>query len=321
MDTARRSNDVAQVAKELNALDGAVAKALPHSRGSTAFEYGSSIVKAVLIALLLRTFIVEAFKIPSGSMIPTLEIGDHLFVNKFIYGVRIPWTRTKLFAKEPKRGDVIVFIFPKEQDEEYKRQAALLGEEEARKIKDKDFIKRVVAISGDRVKMEDNQIFINDEAIDRRTLNGHCAYEDLKGSLPNDWEERECSGFIEKNGQNTYRIIQNPQSEFYGSPAGDMPERTIPEGTVFVMGDNRDNSHDSRYWGTVPISYIKGKAMFTWFSRRTPEEFDIKHPLNGVRWSRFFNRIHGMKTSETIVSQAGSATASPPSPSTATTTQ
>jgi len=301
LDTFRRQSDISKVAEELGALDNAVAEALPNERGATAFEYGSSIIKAVLVALLLRTFVVEAFKIPSGSMIPTLEIGDHLFVNKFIYGVRIPWTRKKIFAKEPRRGDVIVFIFPKEQDQEYKRKVAAFGEDVAKQMKDKDFIKRVIAIGGDTVRLEDNQVFVNNEAIQRQGLAGACEYEDLKGALANDWEKRDCNCYMEKNGKNTYRVIQNSQSEFYGSPAGDMPERTIPEGTVFVMGDNRDNSHDSRYWGTVPINYIKGKAMFTWFSRRAPEQFKFSRIFEGIRWNRFFNRIHGLKTSERVV--------------------
>ena len=131
----------------LNSLDDVLDNNLGFARKSTAREYTESIGVAVLIALFLRAFVVEAFKIPSGSMIPTLQVGDHIFVNKFIYGVRVPFTNIKfgMEFRKPKRGEVIVFIYPVEPD--------------------KDFIKRIVAVEGDTVEMHDDQLVVNGKPV------------------------------------------------------------------------------------------------------------------------------------------------------------
>jgi len=192
-------------------------------------EYIEPIVFAVLIALFIRAFIVQAFKIPSSSMEPTLLVGDHLLVNKFIYGVRIPYTNIKFFQyKKPKRGDIIVFIFPKDRS--------------------KDFIKRVIGTEGEKVAIIHNKIYINDKMIDDRW--GHFT-------------------------------ITSPSIEEYG------PVK-VPEGFLFVMGDNRDNSQDSRFWGFVNINEVKGKAFIVYFSW----DSNAQKLLNLIRWTRFGKMIH-----------------------------
>ena len=187
-------------------------------------EYLEPIVIAVFIALFIRAFIVQAFKIPSSSMEPTLLVGDHLLVNKFIYGMRIPYTDIKLFQyKKPKRGDIIVFIFPKDRS--------------------KDFIKRVIETEGEKVAIVHNKIYINDKLID------------------DSW------------GRFT---MPRASIEDYG------PVK-VPESSLFVMGDNRDNSQDSRFWGFVKLNEVKGKAFIIYFSW----DSNAQDLLNKIRWTRF----------------------------------
>ena len=175
-------------------------------------EYAEAIFIALLLALFIRTFVVQAFKIPSGSMEPTLLIGDHILVNKFIYGIKIPFIQKTLIPmRKPKRGDVIVFIFPKD--------------------KSKDFIKRVIGLPGDRIEIKGKKIFINGKLFNDK----YGVYiEDYSGGTP-------------------YKM------ESFGPI-------TVPGGQYFVMGDNRNHSYDSRYWGFVPEEYIKGKAFIVYFS-------------------------------------------------------
>ncbi len=187
-------------------------------RKSVIREYAEAIVIAVILALFIRTFVVQAFKIPSGSMKPTLLVGDHILVNKFIYGVKIPFT-DKVLVKisKPERGDVIVFKYPLDTS--------------------KDYIKRVVGLPGDTVELANKQLRINGSPIE----DPHASYS--------------IQGNLRKFG-----------------PV------TVPAGHLFVMGDNRDESSDSRVWGFVPISYLKGKAFLIYWS------WDRKN--FGVRWSR-----------------------------------
>jgi len=187
-------------------------------------EYIEPIAIAVLIALFIRAFIVQAFKIPSSSMEPTLLVGDHLLVNKFIYGIRIPYTNIKFFQyKKPNRGDIIVFIFPKDRS--------------------KDFIKRVIGTEGEKVAIIHNKIYINDKMID-----------DLWGHF----------------------TMPRSSIEDYG------PVK-VPEGSLFVMGDNRDNSQDSRFWGFVNINEVKGRAFIIYFSW----DSNAQKLLDMIRWTRF----------------------------------
>jgi signal peptidase I len=177
-------------------------------------DYAEALAIAVLLAVFIRTFVVQAFKIPSGSMIPTLLVGDHILVNKFIYGVKIPFVRTTLIPiSRPERGDVVVFIYPKD--------------------KSKDYIKRVIGLPGDKIEIRDKEIYINGKF-----------YVDEYGKYEPNGVGR---------GNPVYR------REPYGP-------KTVPENKIFVMGDNRDHSSDSRVWGFVPMENIKGKAFIIYFS-------------------------------------------------------
>jgi signal peptidase I len=280
--------------EHLSKLDKLLERNLAYARKSTFREYVESIGVAVIIALLLRAFIVEAFKIPSGSMIPTLEVGDHLFVAKFIYGIRIPWTEIKFLAGLPSRGDVVVFIPPHQPD--------------------KDFIKRAIAVGGDTVAVRKNVVYINGKPITRVPLKGTCEFYDKESQLGDDVGLRECVAFVEEHGDQRYHVYQSPYSppqtlpQASGCPCakvvpGKMPKGPedcaekmelvqengyeacrVPEGHVFFMGDNRDNSEDSRVWGVVHKDNLKGKALIIWWSNGAPE---------GFRGQRIFKLVHG----------------------------
>jgi signal peptidase I len=173
-------------------------------------EYAEAALIAVALALFIRTFVVQAFKIPSGSMEPTLLVGDHILVNKFIYGVKLPWIRTTVIPiSEPDRGDVIVFIYPVD--------------------KSKDFIKRVIGLPGERIEIIGKQIYIDGRP-----------FEDPSG----------------------YYSDQGPPS-FSKDHFGPV---TVPEDHLFVMGDNRNHSYDSRFWGFVPMKSVKGEAFIIYWS-------------------------------------------------------
>ncbi len=206
-------------------------KTLDKKKKSTFREYAEAIIVALILALVIRTFVVQAFKIPSGSMEPTLEIGDHILVNKFIYGTKIPFTSVKLFPWEnPQRGDVIVFIYPLETD--------------------KDFIKRVIAVEGDTVRIVNKKLYINGiEAPDP-----HAVYRE-ETIFPGDVQKRDNFGPV-----------------------------TVPKGNLFVLGDNRDRSLDSRVWGFVPLDDVKGKAFIIYWSWDRQE--------TTVRWKRLGHLIH-----------------------------
>ncbi len=198
---------------------------------STFWEYARSIIIALVVALVIRTFVVQAFKIPSGSMEPTLEIGDHLLVNKFIYGIKIPFTSINLFPwKSPQRGDVIVFIYPQEPD--------------------KDFIKRVIGVGGDTVSIVNKKLYINGVEVP----DPHAVYR-----------------------ENTILLGDVQKLDNFGPV-------TVPKGSLFVMGDNRDNSFDSRFWGFVPLEDVLGKAFTIYWSWNRQE--------STVRWNRLGHLIY-----------------------------
>jgi signal peptidase I len=176
-------------------------------------EYAEAAVIAVILALLIRTFVVQAFKIPSGSMEPTLLVGDHILVNKFIYGVKIPFIRNTLIPiSKPQRDDVIVFIYPHDTS--------------------KDYIKRVVGLPGDRIEIFDRKININGTLYDDK----HGVYAEVRNE-----------GSLNMAKKRNRPII-------------------VPENHLFVMGDNRDHSSDSRVWGFVPLKSVKGKAFIIYWS-------------------------------------------------------
>ena len=264
---ARAAKEMRTLRDRAEKLDEVLEKHFASGRKSALREYAESIGIAVLIALLLRAFVVEAFKIPSGSMIPTLKIGDHIFVNKFIYGIRIPWTDIKFWDSPPSRGDVVVFIYPQDPK--------------------KDFIKRIIAIGGDTVSMRDNVPYVNGKAVKRKKLSGECSYIDGDEDSE-EWQRttKACVAYEEELGGTRYRVIQDVNA----FPDSLKPYK-VPEGHVFVMGDNRDNSHDSRRWGTVSYKQIKGKALIIWWSSGAPE---------GVRWGRFFDLVHGLDPKQAI---------------------
>lgn len=180
---------------------------------STFREYVEAAAIAILLALFIRTFVVQAFKIPSGSMEPTLLVGDHILVNKFIYGIKIPFFRKTLVPiGDVKRDDVVVFIYPKDPS--------------------KDFIKRVIGLPGDEIEIIDNKIHINGKL-----------FQDTHGFYAN---------HLGKRG--------NPRGKDRFGPV------VVEADHFFVMGDNRDQSYDSRFWGFVPRKSIKGRAFIIYFS-------------------------------------------------------
>ena len=180
---------------------------------SLLWEYVEAIVTALILALLIRTFVVQAFKIPSGSMIPTLLIGDHILVNKFIYGTTIPFTDKKiLIFKNPQKEDIIVFKYPRNPD--------------------KDFIKRVIATEGDVIEEKNKIIYLNGQALNEP--------------------------YIQHVDTNLSFNAMDPRDNF-----GPIK---VPKNKLFVMGDNRDQSYDSRYWGFVDLSEVRGKAFIIYWS-------------------------------------------------------
>ncbi len=198
---------------------------------STLREYAEALAVAFLLALFIRTFIVQAFKIPSGSMLETLQIGDHILVNKLRYGIRLPILGKRIVKfQDPRRGDVIVFVYPVDTS--------------------KDFIKRVIGEPGDTVEVKHKQVYINGEKMN-----------DPYGQ------------FVEGPGDNS-RLT--PRDNF-------GPVR-VPDDQVFVMGDNRDRSYDSRFWGFVPLDDVRGKAFVIYWSWDGDDRW--------VRWERIGNLIH-----------------------------
>ncbi|MGC1454227.1 MAG: signal peptidase I [Nitrospirota bacterium] len=193
---------------------------------------------AALVALFIRQFVVEAFKIPSGSMIPTLDIGDHLLVNKFVYGPRIPFTDTRIFTwKEPKRGDIIVFKYPENES--------------------KNFIKRVIGLPGDKIEIKKGILFINDQPV---PVIAQGVFKDSEQGDGSSYYEKPRL-FEEQLGSVTHHILYlRDQSGYNFGP------KLVPADSVFVMGDNRDNSQDSRFWGFVKEEKILGRALIIYWS-------------------------------------------------------
>ncbi|MCX5837789.1 MAG: signal peptidase I [Deltaproteobacteria bacterium] len=188
-------------------------------------EYIEAIILAILIAFFIRTFVIQAYKIPSGSMKPTLLIGDHILVSKFNYGVKLPWIRSTLIpVGAPKRGDIVVFIYPEDRS--------------------KDFIKRLIGLPGDKIEIRDKKILLN--------------------GLP----------WIDAHGFNVDNMVIPGSVQ----PRDNFGPVIVPEDSLFVMGDNRDESYDSRFWGFVPMKEVLGKALIIYWS--------WNHDDPGVRWKR-----------------------------------
>jgi signal peptidase I len=223
-----------------------------------------AIVIALCLALLIRTFIVQPFKIPSGSMIPTLLIGDHLLVNKFIYGTKIPFMDIRIFPVEDiKRGDVIVFKFP--------------GNDSVNK--GVHYIKRAIGLPGDEVNIEGRDVYINGKKI-KQVYEGNYKYFEQGTEVTTD-------KYIDTLSENIFDVIYKKSSINTTKGKTNFPI-TIPEGNIFVLGDNRDNSYDSRFWGFVPIESISGKAFLIHWSWN----FDNDNIFSKVRWNRIFSSIN-----------------------------
>jgi len=200
-------------------------------RKSTIREYIEAILIALLLALFIRTFVVQAFKIPSGSMLNTLLIGDHILVNKFIYGIKDPFSgNTWTPVKKPGRGDVVVFKYPLNPKQ--------------------DYIKRVIGTEGDQIEIKNKKVYVNGEPQD-----------------------------------DSYAIFLDNKILPAGEQGRDNMElKTVPANSLFVMGDNRDNSYDSRFWNFVDLKAVKGKAFIFYWS------WDKKN--FSVRWNRIGHLIH-----------------------------
>ncbi|MDD3354120.1 signal peptidase I [Zoogloea sp.] len=212
-------------------------------------EYGASFFPVILVVFFLRSFVVEPFKIPSGSMIPTLLVGDFILVNKWTYGIRLPVINKKIIeVNEPQRGDVMVFRFPADPS--------------------LDYIKRVVGLPGDKVAYEDKRLTINGQAVST-TAQGDYLHADRLYYSPR---------FSERLGKVEHDVIVENDAPPFVSQITSYPFRenctytsrglscTVPAGHYFMMGDNRDGSFDSRGWGFVPEANIVGKAFFIWFN-------------------------------------------------------
>ncbi len=212
-------------------------------------EYGASFFPVILLVFVLRSFIIEPFKIPSGSMIPTLQVGDFILVNKFTYGIRLPVINQKIISlNTPQRGDVMVFRYPEDPS--------------------MDYIKRVVGIPGDKVSYQNKRLSVNGQPVETRQVEDYLHPERLYYSQQ----------FVEKQGDVDYHTLNDADAPAYVPDPAHFPLRencsynnagvtcTVPDGHYFMLGDNRDNSRDSRFWGFVPEENIVGKAFFVWLN-------------------------------------------------------
>ena len=207
------------------------------------FEQVLTLGIAIAIALGIRAFVIEPFRIPSGSMFPTLLIGDHLFVNKFVYGVKVPFTDVRLPGlREPERGDVVVFTVGNGNRTEPADRRPDLPREE--------FVKRIIGLPGDRISFEEDRVFINGEPLATEELDEF--FEDRGSRL---------GVHVVTLPERSFRILDDPRRRL-SQPAPVVVE----EGRYFMMGDNRDHSKDSREWGTVRLAEIRGPAFMVYWS-------------------------------------------------------
>ena len=229
-----------------------------------AVEYSRAFFPVLLAVLVLRAFIFEPFRIPSGSMMPSLLVGDFILVSKFSYGLRLPVTHTRITpGDEPQRGDVVVFRYPQDEAQ--------------------DYIKRVIGLPGDRVSYYNRRLSINGKPLgieQDRIYRGLGEVNGMSGASGCDRRGADCEVFIETTDDVSYTVMTNPGSTY--SINGDV---VVPEGHYFVMGDNRDHSNDSRIWGYVPEENLVGKAVMVWM------HWDWRDGGSGLDLSRIGRRI------------------------------
>lgn len=235
-------------------MDRAIQKEIKRVREPVAVEYSRSLFPVLLIVLIFRSFLFEPFKIPSGSMIPTLLVGDFILVNKYAYGLRLPVLNKKVVSiGEPERGDLVVFRYPVDTSV--------------------SFIKRLIGMPGDTVAYRNKRLYINGEPLETVEL-GRYTSQDVKCATP----RRDAVRYSEVLGDVTHDILLHASS---GSRDGQWE---VPEGHYFVMGDNRDRSNDSREWGFVPEENMMGRAVGIWLN------FDMNKGCGDM--SRVGNGIH-----------------------------
>ncbi len=227
-------------------------------------EYARAFFPVLLTVLVLRALLFEPFRIPSGSMMPTLLVGDFILVNKYSYGLRLPvWHNRLTEGSRPARGDVVVFRYPKDESQ--------------------DYIKRVIGLPGDHISYYNRRLSINGKPL---KINSDHIYDGLgdrnqmSGASGCDRSNAQCEVFIEENDGNSYSIMTNPSTTYTVNG-----EVFVPEGQYFVMGDNRDHSNDSRIWGFVPEANLVGKAVMIWM------HWDWRSGGNGLDISRIGQTI------------------------------
>ncbi|HEX5439186.1 MAG TPA: signal peptidase I [Gemmatimonadaceae bacterium] len=229
----------------------------PRWRWRVFSEFARTIIYMVVLFLLIRTFFVEAFKIPSGSMERTILVGDFLLVNKLAYGAAVPFTDWHLPAiEQPQRGDVIVFKWPKDPSQNY--------------------VKRLIGLPGDTVAMRDGQVWLDGHALDERYVIHTQTAADQSGE--------------EFRWQRHYLVRQAEASEGYHPSRNNWGPLVVPPQDYFVLGDNRDNSYDSRYWGFVPDSLLEGTPLIVYYSYNRDTDRPLPW-LTNIRWGRLGDRI------------------------------
>lgn len=238
------------------------------SSGREVFE---SLMFALVFALILRTFFIEPFKIPTRSMVPTLLEGDQLFVSKLSYGIRLPFLDRYIARfSEPQRGEVVVFAFPSDEAVEHLMRTNAQCMSPASAAGEKDYIKRIIGVEGDVIEVVEQTVLVNGSPIDSKPY-----YEHTVPRLFFVSDRRQGHWNHVRHGDATFTTMTHEVPNKHEGPFTVMP------GHIFVMGDNRDNSLDSRCWGQVPVDNIKGRALFIWWSAGE----------HGPRWNRLFQTI------------------------------